>query len=168
MAAWTGFKRILRVTIKVMSPTILPRYGKLTFFPSIDTILMGRKTYETVASFDEWPFADKNVIVLSGRPSIDDGRVIHVGSLEQACQLLDEREAKEVYVDGGKTIQSFLAAGYLDEITVSIAPVLIGSGTRLFGPLTADIPMTVLGQYTTPEDGLVRITHTLPSPRTGS
>lgn len=39
-----------------------------TFFPSIDTILMGRKTYETVARFDEWPFADKNVIVLSARP----------------------------------------------------------------------------------------------------
>ncbi|WP_206055545.1 dihydrofolate reductase family protein [Nocardioides sp. GY 10127] len=120
---------------------------------------MGRETYETVAAFPQWPFADLRVLVLSTSSSAphEDARVRVVGGLVQACDLLDEVGAREVYVDGGRTVQSFLAAGLLDEITVSVAPVLLGSGRRLFGGLARDVPLRVLGSHVT-ADGLVRTT----------
>ncbi|MCL8026355.1 dihydrofolate reductase family protein [Nocardioides bruguierae] len=130
-----------------------------TFFPEIDTLLMGRETYETVAGFEEWPFTGLRVLVLSASDAAptEDGRVRVVAGLVQACDLLDEVGAREVYVDGGRTVQSFLAAGVLDEITVSTAPVLLGAGRRLFGGLGADVQLRVLGSHVT-ADGLVRTT----------
>lgn len=130
-----------------------------TFFPSVDSIVMGRGTYEAVVGFDRWPFAGKDVIVLSTTLSVEDHRVRLARDLEEACALLEEVGAAQVYVDGGRTIQSFLTAGYVDEITVSIAPILLGQGKRLFGELPRDVMLTVRGQHLTAADGLVRITY---------
>ena len=129
-----------------------------TFFPNVDTVVMGRSTYETVSKFPQWPFANKNVIVLSSHPRTDP-RVRSARTLDEAGMLLAEAGAKDVYIDGGRTIQSFLAAGLIDEITVSIAPVLLGRGRRLFGDLPADILLTLQGHHATAADGLVRATY---------
>lgn len=80
-------------------------------------------------------------------------------TVEAARDLLDARQAERVYVDGGRTIQAFLAAGLIDEITVSIAPVLLGHGIRLFGDLDRDVLLTLRGHHSTAEDGLVRVTY---------
>lgn len=131
-----------------------------TFFPGIDTLVMGRTTYDTVAGFDEWPFEGKRVVVLSTTLGADeDGRVTVARSVGEAERLLDELGAQRVYVDGGRSIQSFLRAGLIDELTVSIAPVLIGSGARLFGDLDADVLLRLRGTHATSDDGLVRITY---------
>lgn len=129
-----------------------------TFFPGIDTLVMGRSTYETVLGFDAWPFDGKRVIVLSttlgGHERVEVAR-----SVEQAAALLGEGGAGRVYIDGGRTIQAFLTAGLVDEITVSIAPVLLGRGSRLFGDLDRDVLLTLRGHHSTPDDGLVRATY---------
>ncbi|MGK9148242.1 dihydrofolate reductase family protein [Plantibacter flavus] len=130
-----------------------------SFFPGIDTLVMGRTTYNTILDFDEWPFTGKRVVVLSTTLESGDDRVTVARSLDDAVRLLDAQGAERVYVDGGKTIQAFLGAGLIDEITVSIAPVLIGSGARLFGDLDADVLLRVRGTHVTPDDGLVRITY---------
>lgn len=130
-----------------------------TFFPDVDTLVTGRKTYETVLGFGEWPFEGKRVIVLTTTLPEGDGRVTPARSVEDACALLTAAGARKVYVDGGRTIRSFLSAGLIDEITVSIAPVLIGSGVRLFGELDRDVLLTLRGTHATAEDGLVRITY---------
>jgi dihydrofolate reductase len=65
-----------------------------------------------------------------------------------AVQLLTARKARRVYVDGGKVIQSFLRHGLLDELTVSIAPVLLGAGLPLFGRLDRDVRLIHLGSAT--------------------
>ncbi|MGK5728135.1 dihydrofolate reductase family protein [Streptomyces sp. URMC 124] len=54
---------------------------------------------------------------------------------------LDRRGIKHVYPDGGRLIQSFLGTGRVDAFTISVAPVLIGAGHRLFGELTEDVPL---------------------------
>lgn len=130
-----------------------------TFFPDVDTLVMGRTTYETVRGFDDWPFEGKRVVVLSTTLEAGDDRIAIAGSLDAAVALLDEAGAGRVYIDGGRTIQAFLGAGLVDELTVSIAPVLIGSGARLFGDLDADVLLRLRGTHATPEDGLVRITY---------
>lgn len=130
-----------------------------SFFSCIDTLVMGRSTYDTIRGFEEWPFVGKRVVVLSTTLEPGDERVAIAGSLDDAVRLLDEQGAERVYIDGGKTIQAFLRAGLVDEVTVSIAPVLIGSGARLFGDLDADVLLRLRGTHATPEDGLVRITY---------
>ena len=79
-------------------------------------------------------------------------------SLEGATRRLDEVGAREVYIDGGRTIQAFLGAGLIDELTVSVAPILLGGGRRLFGDLDGDLRLIVLGTHAT-DDGLVRTTY---------
>lgn len=129
-----------------------------TFYAGIDALVMGRSTYETVAGFDQWPFEGTSVIVLSTTLSRDD-RVQIARSVGEVVELLTNLGATRVYIDGGRTIQTFLAAGLVDEITVSIAPILLGRGRKLFGDLDADVHLTLRGHHATSGDGLVRVTY---------
>lgn len=113
------------------------------FMSSIDTVVLGRKTYELVLTFDFWPYDGKQVEVLSTTLAPDaDERVIVHRTLDALVETLDDRGAHRVYTDGGTTIQTFLRAGLLNELTITVAPVLLGSGIRLFGDLDADVPLT--------------------------
>ncbi|GAA0966904.1 dihydrofolate reductase family protein [Frigoribacterium faeni] len=134
-----------------------------TFFPTIDTLVMGRTTYETVQGFDPWPFTEKRVIVLSTRLHPDE-RVEIARTVDDAADMLRAGAAARVYVDGGRTIQSFLAKGLIDEITVAIAPVLIGRGHRLFGDLADDVQLTMRGHHSSEGDGLLRVTYDISRP----
>jgi dihydrofolate reductase len=134
-----------------------------TFFPTIDTLVMGRTTFETVQGFDSWPFEGKRVIVLSTTLEPDD-RVEIARTVDEAADMLEAGAATRVYVDGGRTIQSFLAQGLIDEMTVSIAPVLIGRGHRLFGDLADDVQLTVRGHHSSEGDGLLRVTYDVSRP----
>ena len=81
--------------------------------------------------------------VLSTTLNTDDERVTVVRSVEGAVSSLNDRGARGVYVDGGRTIQAFLRADLIDEITITRAPVLIGSGIPLFGSLDADVQLSL-------------------------
>lgn len=119
------------------------------FYDSIDHLVIGRGTYEKVLSFDTWPYASKQVIVLSTTLTAGlDSNVVVASDLDTLVDLLQERSALRVYVDGGKVIQTFLRHDLLDEITVSTAPVLIGSGLPLFGGVDHDIALIHLGSST--------------------
>lgn len=129
-----------------------------TFYATVDAIVMGRATYDSVLGFGEWPFAGRHVIVLTTRDDLADPRVRTAASIADATSLLDELGAREVYLDGGRTIQSFLRAGFVDELTVSVAPIVLGAGRPLFGDLDADVQLAVRGSHAT-ADGLVRTTY---------
>lgn len=101
--------------------------GYSEFMNSIDTLLMGRKTYEKVLSFGEWPYGDTPVVVLSRNqihfPEHLPSTVAH--SSEQPTALLNrfaDEGVQHVYVDGGRTIQGFLSEGLVDKITVTVIP----------------------------------------------
>jgi dihydrofolate reductase len=135
-------------------------YGYSRFFGSVDGMVMGRNTYDTVLSFGQWAYADKRMWVLSSRelelPEFVPQTVARwSGSLPALVEELAAQDVKKVYVDGGKTIQSFLRAGLLDEITVTTIPVLIGQGIPLFGPLEADVKLELLESRAF-EDGLMQ------------
>ena len=135
-------------------------YGYGEFFASIDAIVMGRNTFDTVLSFGEWPYADKPMWVLSSRELALPAFVPPIvtrwsGSLTALVEELTVHRVKKVYVDGGKTIQSFLRAGLLDEVTITTIPVLIGQGIPLFGSLEADVKLKLMESRAF-EDGLVQ------------
>lgn len=109
------------------------------FMASVDHLVMGRSTYGIVRGMGEWFYGDTPVLVLSTSLQADDPRVRVVRSLEEAVAALDEAGARNVYVDGGRTVRSFLAEGLISSLTLTHLPILIGAGKPLFGALPADI-----------------------------
>lgn len=120
--------------------------GYRAFMDTVDGLVMGRRTFEQVLGFDPWPFAGRPVVVLSRRGvAIPEALRGAVSSSSEAPPALVERlsaqGARRLYIDGGLTIQSFLRAGLIDELTVTTIPVLLGSGRPLFGPLDGDLAL---------------------------
>ena len=119
-------------------------HGYEEFIATVDVIVIGRKTFETVLSLPGWPYGSKRVVVLSSRslnlPAIRARRVEQMaGAPDEIVAKLAAQGASHLYIDGGITIQSFLRAGLIQQITITRVPVLIGSGVPLFGPLEHDI-----------------------------
>jgi dihydrofolate reductase len=111
---------------------------------SVDALVIGRGTFETVLAFDEWPYGEKRVVVLSSRPldfsGVRGGRVEQMGGdPREIAARLDAEGVRHAYVDGGVTIQRFLRAGLIQRLIVTRVPVLIGDGIPLFGVLDADV-----------------------------
>ena len=124
-------------------------YGYKTFYDSIDCLVIGRKTYETARTFGQWPYIEKRVVVLSTKPNdvpnMPGHNVQIVSSApSQILEILESAGCRHAYIDGGKTIQSFLGIGLVDEITITAIPILLGEGIRLFGILNRDIKLRLL------------------------
>jgi dihydrofolate reductase len=118
-------------------------HGYDAFMATVDALVIGRKTFETVLAFDAWPYGEKPVVVLSTRPlaPAQPGAVVErmSGPPAEIVAQLDARGVRHVYVDGGITIQRFLQAGLIQRLTITRIPVLLGAGIPLFGPLQGDI-----------------------------
>ena len=119
-------------------------HGYDEFIASVDAIVIGRKTFETVLSMKPWPYGGKRVVVLSSLPvdfSAVVGGVVEqmAGSPAEIVAKLAASGAHHLYVDGGITIQQFLRAGLIQRLIITRVPVLIGDGIPLFGSLPHDI-----------------------------
>ena len=119
-------------------------HGYHEFFASVDALVIGRKTFETVLAFPEWPYGDKRLIVLSSQTldlsKVPAGRVEQMqGSPRDIFSQLERRGIRHIYVDGGVTVQGFLREGLIQRLIITRVPVLIGEGVPLFGALSKDI-----------------------------
>jgi len=118
-------------------------HGYDEFFATVDALVIGRKTYETVLAFPDWPYGKKPVFVLShslAAPCPAGAVVEHMsGDPAEVAAKLAARGIRHVYVDGGITIQRFLAAGLIQRLIITRVPVLLGDGIPLFGPLEHDL-----------------------------
>lgn len=118
-------------------------HGYNEFIATVDAIVIGRKTFETVLAMEGWPYEKKRVVVLSSRPvdlSKASGAVEHMrGSPAEIVAQLTASGAKHLYVDGGITVQGFLRAALVQRLVITRVPVLIGDGIPLFGSLPRDV-----------------------------
>lgn len=118
-------------------------HGYEEFMASVDALVMGRNTFDTVLKFDAWPYGEKPVFVLSTRPlaPAPPGAVVErmSGTPAEIVSRLADRGIGHIYVDGGITIQRFLQAGFIQRLTITRVPVLIGTGIPLFGAFQHDI-----------------------------
>ncbi|HLV86619.1 MAG TPA: dihydrofolate reductase family protein [Candidatus Sulfotelmatobacter sp.] len=135
-------------------------HGYDEFIAIVDVIVIGRKTYETILEFPEWPYGKKQVVVLSTRKldfsKFPDASVEQMSATpEEIVRGLDARGFQHAYVDGGLTAQGFLRAGLIQKITVTRVPVLIGEGRPLFGPLPHDVKLRHLATQSY-KSGLVK------------
>jgi dihydrofolate reductase len=119
-------------------------HGFEEFYASVDVVVIGRKTFEVVLTFGQWFYGKKQVIVLSSRPldfsSLKDAVIEQMsGEPAEIAKQLESRCFKHAYIDGGITIQRFLAAGCIDRLVITRVPVLIGAGIPLFGSVPRDL-----------------------------
>ena len=120
-------------------------HGYQEFMASVDALVIGRNTFDTVVRFAQWPY-EKPVFVVSHRPLSSIPLDVAVerlsGEPADVVRQLSARGIGHIYVDGGVTIQHFLRAGLIQHLIITRVPVLIGSGISLFGPLLHDIALT--------------------------
>jgi dihydrofolate reductase len=114
-------------------------FGYAEFISRIDAIVMGRATFEKVLSLGAWSYR-KPVFVLSSSmsnlPGDLAGKVEIVNAdLESVVTRLREKGYSNLYVDGGKVIQSFLEEDLVDELIITRVPIVLGAGVPLFGKL---------------------------------
>lgn len=124
-------------------------FGYEAFTSTVDALVMGRKSFEKVLTFDSWAYGDMPVVVLSSRrltvpAEIQDTVMTEGGEPDAVVARLAERGFKHLYVDGGVTIQRFLQAGLIDEMIVTQIPILLGEGLPLFGAIGVEVPLRLL------------------------
>lgn len=127
-------------------------FGYSVFIDSVDVLIMGRKTYEQVLTLGEWAYGQTPVIVMSRSPIQFPAELPNsVTHSAEPPQLLYDRLAQDgaqhLYIDGGLTIQRFLAAGLIDDLTITVIPILLGEGKSLFGPLANEVHLTHLSSH---------------------
>lgn len=115
----------------------LEDHGYSAFMASVGALLMGRSTYDVVRGFDvDWPYGETPVLVATRRALDEDppGTVQALsGSIEVlVAQALETAGGKDVYLDGGEIVRQALDAGLVDELIVTMIPVVLGKGHPLF------------------------------------
>lgn len=110
-------------------------YGYGDFIKDVDTIIIGRKTYEWVINQGfEYPHNDKDVYVITRTGKLKEKNVTYyAGDINKLVQKIKQEAGKNIYCDGGAEIVNLLLKEKLfDELIISVVPVLLGEGTRLF------------------------------------
>jgi len=124
-------------------------HGYDEFMATVDALVMGRKSFESILAFDKWPYGEKPVFVLSTKPlgTAPVGALVErmSGAPAEIVSQLTARGIRHIYVDGGITIQRFLNAGLIQRLVITRVPVLIGSGIPLFGAVPSDILLKHVG-----------------------
>lgn len=124
--------------------------GMNEFLSTIDCMIMGRKTMDIISSMsltpEQWPYGDTRIIVLSNTldkaPENLPGNIeVYSGDIHKLISTLENQGFKHAYVDGGTTIQNFINLKLINEMTITIAPILLGSGKPLFGKTFKDIKL---------------------------
>lgn len=112
-------------------------FGFEEFMSKIDAIVMGKNTFLKVCSFDcPWPYSKKVFVLSHTLKEIDnkyqDKAELIQGTPKEILNTLHHQGYKNLYIDGGKTIQSFLNENLIDEMTITTVPVILGEGISLF------------------------------------
>lgn len=110
-------------------------YGYGNFIKSIDTVIVGRKTYDKILSMGyDFPHADKDAYIITriSKPSIGSVK-FYTGNLKELVDKLKTKKGKNIYCDGGAEIANeLMKENLIDEFIISVLPILVGDGTKLF------------------------------------
>lgn len=110
-------------------------YGYDDFVNSVDTVILGRKTYDWIMTqVPEFPHVDKDSYIITRIPRPGKGRInFYTGDLKELVLRLKSEQGKNIFIDGGaEIVNELLKQKLIDELIISVIPILIGNGTRLF------------------------------------
>jgi dihydrofolate reductase len=110
-------------------------YGYNDFISSVDAIIIGRKTYDSVIAMGyEYPHTDKDVYIITRteRPPIGNF-TFYTGDVTELVYSLKNQSGKNIYCDGGAEIaHELIKHNSIDEYIISVIPILLGDGIKLF------------------------------------
>jgi len=114
--------------------------GFAEFMARVDAVVMGRKTFETLVGFDVgWHYPIPGIVLSSTLTSVPQAFAEQVQIADRSpaemVELANELGYRNLYIDGGVTVQRFLDADLIDEMIITEIPVVLGDGARLFGDL---------------------------------
>jgi dihydrofolate reductase len=136
-------------------------YGYADFSASVDTMVLGRATFDTVLGFGAWPYEGKRVVVMSGRPLPADAKAERAeGALLPVLERLAADGARHVYLDGGALVRQGLREGVVDALTLSVMPLVLGAGRRLFDDSLSTLPLRLVDSRAFP-NGVVQVRYEL-------
>ena len=109
-------------------------YGYTDFLASVDTVIMGRRTYEQVLTFGEYPYKGTQSFVFSRTRRGEDEYVTFISKdLINFIGRLKSESGKDIWLVGGsQMIQSFMSNDLIDEFIISVHPIILGDGIPLF------------------------------------
>ncbi|WP_158858476.1 dihydrofolate reductase family protein [Lunatibacter salilacus] len=110
-------------------------YGYSEFVKTVDTVIVGRRTYDKVLSMGvDFPYADKDVYIITRTPRPDEGHVkFYTGELKHLIETLKSTKGKNIFCDGGaEIVNELLRNDLVEEFIISIIPIFVGDGTKLF------------------------------------
>lgn len=132
-------------------------YGYSDMYDSVDTLIMGYRTYEICRGLGEWPYAGKKVYVFtrdSSKPCIDEIELITEDPVQFTKKLL-KKQGKNIWLIGGGEINRQMHdAGLIDEYIITIVPHILGKGIELFPGITKESKLK-LTQHKTYDNGLI-------------
>jgi dihydrofolate reductase len=122
------------------------------FFAQIGAVLMGRRSYDVISGFTgPWQYGDTPMLIATHRPLTTERasvRAVQGSITELVAQARQTAGERDVYVDGGVLIRSALDAGLVDEITVTVVPMVLGRGIALFAGAAQRHPLQLIGHRT--------------------
>lgn len=135
------------------------------FYSTVDALVIGRKTYEIIVSFGQWPYGDKPVWVCStNKITPIEGCNLQAGRTpEETCEAAHKMNIKHLWlVGGGNLTSSFLENNLLTSLYLTIMPIILGSGIKLFGDLTSPVK-TVNERLKQHDSGMIQLEYTIKS-----
>lgn len=110
-----------------------------------DSLIMGRKTYEPVLTFGDWPYDGRECYVATSKKLKEDKNVQFVEDAVEVLTRLRKEKGKDIWLVGGGGLNgSLLNAGLVDEIIVTVIPVVIGEGIKLFENVDKDAKLKLV------------------------
>lgn len=139
-------------------------YGYADFMKTIDTVVLGRRTYEWVMKHvPVFPHADKQAFIITRTPRPSIGKTIfYSGDPESLILQLKNDKGKNIFIDGGaELVNSLLQKKLIDEMILSVIPVLLGDGIRLFSNKRPEQSLKLISAKTF-KKGLVQLHYAAP------
>lgn len=134
-------------------------YGYTDFISTVDAVIMGRRTYDKVLTLvSEFPHSDKDAYIVTRTAREPAGSVkFYTGSLSELVAWLKSQPGKNIFVDGGaEVVHALLNDHLIDELIISIIPILLGDGIALFKNGRPEAPLKLL-EARTFDTGLVQL-----------
>ena len=139
-------------------------YGLSTFFKRVDTVFVGRKTYEMSsgmegggAGFPKF----KEYIFSTTLNKVKDGATLINGDIKAQVQEIKKEKGKDIWLFGGAGLTaSLLNLGLVDELSLNVHPILLGGGKPLFNNIKDRIKLTLVDTKTF-STGLVSLSYNI-------
>ena len=109
-------------------------YGYANFISKVDTVIMGRKTYDWVVGHTDFPHTDKKTFIITRREKAAIGKTqFYTGQLKELVSELKSEKGGTIFCDGGaEIVHELMKEDLIDEYILSVIPIVLGAGTRLF------------------------------------